>query len=164
MEKFYFQLDVHAFLFSDMLLLCKVLTKKSHSSNPEARMKIIRQPFIVDRLIVNEINKDGALVGLALVYLNEYRVASTAFTLHSHEPKVLKIWREQICKAKEVYEEAKTASSQRNSTSEIPIEDSNFLTSTSAQRGSYRGSRISSIVHSNSGSMDLMEVMPSGFR
>lgn len=45
-------------------------------------MKIIRQPFIVDRLIVSEINKDGALVGLALVYLNEYRVASTAFTLH----------------------------------------------------------------------------------
>ena len=126
-------------------------------------MKIIRQPFIVDRLIVSEINKDGALVGLAMVYLNEYRVASTAFSLHSHEPKVLKIWREQISKAKEVYEEAKTASSStRNSESEV-IEDSNFLTSTSAQRGSYRGSRISSVVHSNSGSMDLMD-LPTGFR
>ena len=58
-----FQLDVHAFLFSDMLLLCKVLTKKSHSSNPEARMKIIRQPFIVDRIMLSEINKDGQIIG-----------------------------------------------------------------------------------------------------
>ena len=70
-------MDVHAFLFSDMLLLCKVLTKKSHSSNPEARMKVIRQPLIVDRLLVSEINKDNQSIGLALVYLNEYNVVST---------------------------------------------------------------------------------------
>ena len=50
------------------------------------------------------------MVGLAAVYLNEYRVASTAFTLHSQEPKVLKVWREQISKAKEIYQEAKSAS------------------------------------------------------
>ena len=70
-------MDVHAFLLSDMLLLCKVLTKKSHSSNPEARMKVIRQPLIVDRLLVSEINKDNQSIGLALVYLNEYNVVST---------------------------------------------------------------------------------------
>ena len=73
-------------------------------------MKIIRQPFIVDRLLVSEINKDGQMVGLAAVYLNEYHVASAAFTLHSQEAKVLKVWREQISKAKEVYQEAKSAS------------------------------------------------------
>lgn len=84
---------MHAFLFSDMLLLCKVTTKKSHSSNPEARMKIIRQPFIVDRLIVSEMTNNTGLMGLAVIYLNEYRVVSTAFTLHSQEAKVLKIWR-----------------------------------------------------------------------
>ena len=60
--------------------------------------------------MLSEINKDGQMVGLAAVYLNEYRVASTAFTLHSQEPKVLKVWREQISKAKEVYQEAKSAS------------------------------------------------------
>ena len=73
-------------------------------------MKIIRHPFIVDRLLVSEINKDGQMVGLAAVYLNEYHVASAAFTLHSQEAKVLKVWREQISKAKEIYQEAKSAS------------------------------------------------------
>jgi hypothetical protein len=86
-------MDVHAFLFSDMLLLCKVLTKKSHSSNPEARMKIIRQPFVVDRLILADVNKDNqpGSTGLAIVYLNEYNVVSAAFTLHSSEPKIIKV-------------------------------------------------------------------------
>ena len=59
---------------------------------------------------LSEINKDGQMVGLAAVYLNEYRVASAAFTLHSQEPKCLKVWREQILKAKEIYQEAKSAS------------------------------------------------------
>ena len=103
-------MDVHAFLFTDMLLLCKVLTKKSHSSNPEAKMKVIRQPFAIDRLVVADCNKDNAASsGLAVIYLNEYGVVSAAFTLHSPEVKVIKIWKEQIAKAKETYEEAKSS-------------------------------------------------------
>ena len=43
------------------------------------------------RLLITELNKDGQLVGLAVIYLNEYRVASSAFTLHSQEAKVLKV-------------------------------------------------------------------------
>ena len=38
------QMDVHAFLFSDMLLLCKNLNKKLDS-----KVKVIRQPFLIDR-------------------------------------------------------------------------------------------------------------------
>ena len=187
-----------------MLLLCKVLTKKSHSSNPEARMKIIRQPFAVDRLLVSEINKDNqssSAGGLALVYLNEYHVVSTAFTLHSPEAKILKVWKEQIAKAKELYQEAKNSPSAASSTmmssnvsrfyytssnasvvrgqfstsNDLDEDGSNaFLTadrdsSTSTgllggcRRGSsYRGSRISSVAHSHSGSVDLMEA--AGFK
>ena len=37
-------MDVHAFLFSDMLLLCKNLNKKLDS-----KVKVIRQPFLIDR-------------------------------------------------------------------------------------------------------------------
>ena len=45
----------------------------------------------------------------------------------------------------------------------------NYLTAelpSSGRRGSFRGSRISSVGHSHSGSMDLMETgsLPSGFR
>jgi pleckstrin domain-containing family G protein 5 len=169
------QLDVHAFLFTDMLLLCKVLTKKSHSSNPEARMKIIRQPLIVDRLVVSEINKESAC-GIAVIYLNEYQVVSMAFTLHSSEAKVLRIWREQLAKAKELYCQAKSAShrfvvGQYSADTEDDCSSglvANYLSandlptpSTGPRRGSFRGSRISSIGHSHSGSVDLMETVPS---
>ena len=71
-------MDVHVFLFSDMLLLCKNLTKvkgdnmtKGHhygpatgSANPygpgtDAKVKVIRQPYVIDRLVVVDITKEG---------------------------------------------------------------------------------------------------------
>ena len=51
--------------------------------------------------------------GLACVYLNEYNVVAAAFTLHSSEYKVIKLWKEQIMKAKELYHEAKTATARQ---------------------------------------------------
>ncbi len=178
-------MDIHAFLFSDMLLLCKILTKKSHSSNPEARMKAIRQPYVIDRLVVADCNKDNAASsGLAVIYLNEYGVVSAAFTLHSPESKVVKIWKEQIVKAKEAYEEAKTSASTvdrfyyspyNQGSADVGDEDFPVQALLSAdvvpgavgsgtRRNSHRGSRVSSIAHSHSGSMDLMEVSPAHFR
>ena len=72
-------MDVHVFLFSDMLLLCKNLTKAKGdkgnsgstghhfgpapgSANPygtDAKVKVIRQPYVIDRLVVVDISKDG---------------------------------------------------------------------------------------------------------
>ena len=166
-------------------------------------MKIIRQPYAVDRLLVSEINKDNQSSGLALVYLNEYHVVSTAFTLHSPEAKILKVWKEQIAKAKELYEEAKSSPTVSTMSSTVSrfyytssasvvrgqfstsndldedlggsnafltasdLRDSSTTGSTGIGGGgggcchrrgsSYRGSRISSVAHSHSGSVDLME-------
>ena len=39
------KIDVHCFLFTDMLLICKNISKKGE------RVKVIRQPYIVDRLV-----------------------------------------------------------------------------------------------------------------
>ena len=80
------------FLFSDMMLLCKNLTKKQHNST-EAKVKVIRQPFVIDRLIAMDITKDsmGSGGGLALAYLNEYAIVSAAFTFHSSESKVIRV-------------------------------------------------------------------------
>ena len=74
-------MDVHVFLFSDMLLLCKNLTKvkgdkgssggtghhygpATGSANPygpgtDAKVKVIRQPYVIDRLVVVDISKEG---------------------------------------------------------------------------------------------------------
>lgn len=84
--------------------------------------------------------------------------------------------REQIAKAKEVYSEAKSASqrylpiSGQYSADTEPEMAENYLelqAGPARRRGSFRGSRISSIGHSHSGSVDLMETgsLPSsGFR
>ena len=81
-------MDVHAFLFSDMLLLCKNLNKKLDS-----KVKVIRQPFLIDRLIINDLSTSSSAsnAGLACVYLSEFGVAAAAFTLHSPEPKIIKV-------------------------------------------------------------------------
>ena len=40
------KVDVHCFLFTDMLLICKNINKKGD------RVKVIRQPYILDRSVV----------------------------------------------------------------------------------------------------------------
>jgi hypothetical protein len=85
-------MDVHAFLFSDMLLICKNLNKRAVSSSADAKVKVIRQPYLIDRLIVCDVSKEtGSNAGLACIYLNEFRVTACAFTLHSSESKVIKV-------------------------------------------------------------------------
>jgi pleckstrin domain-containing family G protein 5 len=92
-------MDAHCFLFADMLLVCKGMGRKGE------KMKVIRQPYAVDRLLVRDLSKDPGAFGL--VYLNEYGTASAALTLHSSEPKLVKVWTEHIKKAQKLYAEAK---------------------------------------------------------
>ncbi|XP_069690836.1 pleckstrin homology domain-containing family G member 5-like isoform X2 [Periplaneta americana] len=181
------KMDVHCFLLTDVLLVCKAATKKSGGS-----VKVIRQPYLVDRLIVQELQKDSQ--GIALVYLNEFRTATAGFILSSSEPKLIKSWIDSIKKAQELYAAAKQATSAATlaASSNIPItsaagsisrqtsacyyEDDDILDTTECQScasygtnagliptrsprgGSSRGSRGSSLVHSHSGSMDMNEV------
>lgn len=74
-----------------MLLLCKSSTKKgsvSGGSGNAAGLKIIRQPYVIDRLRIYELKESSSL---GLVYLNEYGVASAAFILSTSEPKLAKV-------------------------------------------------------------------------
>lgn len=52
-------------------------------------MRIIRQPYLVDRLIITELNRETP--SLALVYLNEFRTANAAFILQNNDQKKLKV-------------------------------------------------------------------------
>uniref|UniRef100_A0A1A9WRI3 DH domain-containing protein n=1 Tax=Glossina brevipalpis TaxID=37001 RepID=A0A1A9WRI3_9MUSC len=82
--------DVHCFLLTDMLLVCKSIAKKGMGS-----LKVIRQPYLTDRLIVQHTNNL-----LSFVYLNEFQVATTAFTLQCTEAKN---WYESLKRAKMAY-------------------------------------------------------------
>lgn len=92
-------MDAHCFIFTDMVLICKPVGRKGE------RMKVIRQPYIVDRLVLKELNKDPCSFGL--VYLNEYGTASAALSLHFNEPKLVKVTMDHIKKTQKIYNEVK---------------------------------------------------------
>jgi hypothetical protein len=79
-------------LLTDMMLVCKQSTKKASSSSGSGGsgggLKIIRQPYVVDRIRVHELKEASSL---GLVYLNEYGAASAALVLSAGEPKLAKV-------------------------------------------------------------------------
>ncbi|XP_020716607.1 uncharacterized protein LOC101462259 [Ceratitis capitata] len=82
--------DVHCFLLTDMLLVCKAIAKRGLGS-----LKVIRQPYLTDRLVVQQSNNI-----LNCVYQNEFQVAITAFTLQCSEAKN---WCDSLKRAKMIY-------------------------------------------------------------
>lgn len=78
------QMEVHCFLLTDMLLICKPSTKKGG-----ATVRVIRQPYLVDRLVVTELTRETP--SLAVVYKNEFDMAVAAFILQNNDSKKLKV-------------------------------------------------------------------------
>jgi pleckstrin domain-containing family G protein 5 len=143
-------MDVHCFLFTDVLLICKPVARKAE------RVKVIRPPCLVDRLVVIELARDPA--GLGLVYLNELGTASAAFSLHASEPKQSKVWLEHLRKSQELYRDAKATAAATAAHPDPSLyydEDDDLdyphsaLLVARSPRGSSRGSRGSSLIHSH---------------
>lgn len=53
-------------------------------------MRVIRQPYLVDRLDVTDLNKETPT--LALIYKNEFNMPIAAFILQNNDAKKLKVW------------------------------------------------------------------------
>ncbi|XP_033222747.1 pleckstrin homology domain-containing family G member 5-like [Belonocnema kinseyi] len=166
------KVEVHIFLLTDMLLICKPSTKKASSSSNTGIsggvLKIIRQPYVVDRIRVHELKEPSSL---GLVYLNEYGAASAALVLSAGEPKLAKSWMESIRKAQQQFVLMKLPPlgstfgqvSRQASTflgdGDFEMEEGEGIPRT--PRGSSRASRISSLAHSHSGSMEMEGASPS---
>ncbi|XP_077531907.1 uncharacterized protein LOC144144358 isoform X10 [Haemaphysalis longicornis] len=145
------KVDVHCFLFTDVLLVCKSLSKKGD------RVKVIRQPFLVERLVTYELRDNS---GLIVIYLNDFGVAASYFLLYTADPRG---FMDQIRRAQEQYREAKC-----QATSEKPqlgylqdLEDEDDLdiprSALLVAGRSPRSSSHSSLVHSHSGSIDMSD-------
>uniref|UniRef100_A0A0P5ERJ1 Pleckstrin domain-containing family G member n=1 Tax=Daphnia magna TaxID=35525 RepID=A0A0P5ERJ1_9CRUS len=153
------KMDVHCFLFTDVLLICKPVARKAE------KVKVIRPPCLVDRLVVIELTRDPA--GLGLVYLNELGTASAAFSLHASEPKQSKVWLDHLRKSQELYRDAKATAAAAavhpdpslyyDEDDDLDYPHSALLVARSP-RGSSRGSRGSSLIHSHSGSVDMNDL------
>ncbi|XP_052895183.1 pleckstrin homology domain-containing family G member 5 isoform X2 [Anopheles moucheti] len=151
------KMDVHSFLFTDFLLICK--------KNKNDKLKIVRQPYMTDRLIVQL--KDQAIY---CCYVNELNMVVAAFTLQSSKAQH---WYDSITKVKHIYNRMKQgtfgdvrqygniiniSNSCNNSTSNsnMNINNDNLSIKKSPLNSSI-GSRVSSLNNSHSGSVDLNE-------
>ncbi|KAH0949766.1 hypothetical protein HN011_005014, partial [Eciton burchellii] len=156
------KMEVHVLLLTDMLLICKPSTKKT--------LKIIRQPYIVDRIRIHEVKEPSSL---GLVYLNEYGTVSAALILSAGDPKLAKSWMESLRTAQQQFALMKVpplgesamnpaAVSRQPSTylgdGDFETEESEGIPRT--PRGSSRASHVSSLAHSHSGSMEMEGVSP----
>lgn len=52
-------------------------------------MRVIRQPYLVDRLVIQELNRETP--SLAVVYRNEFDMAVAAFILQNNDLKKIKV-------------------------------------------------------------------------
>ncbi|XP_042222520.1 uncharacterized protein LOC121866850 isoform X2 [Homarus americanus] len=142
------KMDVHVFLFTDLLLITKVTQRKAE------KVKIVRPPYHVERLVLVDL-KDSTSIGL--VVINEWNVAVAAFTLQCPDSRTHRTWHDTLKRAKEQYKEAQQAQ-------DVMVYDEmtcvGHLVPRSPRPGSSRASRVSSLVHSHSGSIDLNESSP----
>ncbi|XP_046594123.1 pleckstrin homology domain-containing family G member 5 [Neodiprion lecontei] len=171
------KMEVRVLLLTDMLLVCKPSTKKTSSSSGSGGgaaggLRIVRQPYVVDRIRVNELKEPSSL---GLVYLNDYGAACAALILSAGEPKLAKSWVESLRKAQQQFARMKLPPvvgaatvpilpvSRQASTylgdGDFDVEDAEGVLGRTP-RGSSRASRVSSLAHSHSGSMEMEGVSP----
>ncbi|XP_076625471.1 uncharacterized protein LOC143343937 isoform X3 [Colletes latitarsis] len=157
------KMEVHVLLLTDMLLICKPSTKKTSSSGLTGTvgggLKIIRQPYVIDRIRIHELKEPTSL---GLIYLNEYGAASAALVLSAGESKLAKSWMESIRKAQQQFALMKvpplgnplhlaTVSRQPSTLlGDVDFEGEECETILKTPRGSSRASRVSSLAHSHS--------------
>ena len=68
----------------------------STGSDSTVKFKVVRQPFLVERLVVKELSgRDNA--AFALIYLSEFRTAVGAFILQASDAKGCKVLLEFHC-------------------------------------------------------------------
>ncbi|KAK0064027.1 Pleckstriny domain-containing family G member 7 [Biomphalaria pfeifferi] len=122
-------LDIHMFLFDDILLISKVkkIPRKSKQSNSELQTLgtsdrtsyiVLRQPLALDRFTIHDISpSDAAVNGLkhcfVLVHISRFQQIIGAFTFQAACDATKNTWLLQIRDAMEAY--AKAASSRNNS-------------------------------------------------
>lgn len=52
-------------------------------------MRVVRQPYLVDRLVVSELQRETP--SLAVIYKNEFDMAVAAFILQNNDAKKIKV-------------------------------------------------------------------------
>ncbi|CAN7987000.1 unnamed protein product, partial [Ixodes hexagonus] len=143
------KVDVHCFLFTDVLLVCKALGRRGD------RVRVVRPPLPVDRLVAHELRE-----GLLLAQLGDLGLLAAYCLLYTPEPRALL---EHLRRAQEQYREARAQLScpqlgylggLEGDEEDYDIPRGALL---AAGHSSPRSSSQSSLVHSHSGSVDMSD-------
>lgn len=60
-------------------------------------MRVVRQPYLVDRLVLTELQRETP--SLAVIYKNEFDMAVAAFILQNNDPKKIKVRNQGIAES-----------------------------------------------------------------
>lgn len=86
-------MDVHCFLFTDVLLIAKPVKRVE-------KVKVIRQPLIIRNMVFRDLKDPGAFL---LIYLNEFRSAVASYYFQANSVTQGCSWVEAIYNA-QVYD------------------------------------------------------------
>ncbi|XP_073731613.1 pleckstrin homology domain-containing family G member 5 isoform X2 [Misgurnus anguillicaudatus] len=82
------RMDVHCFLFTDLLLITKPVKRLE-------KVKVIRQPLLLHNVVCKELKDPGSFV---LIYLNEFKNAVAAYSFQANSAPQGRSWTDAICK------------------------------------------------------------------
>ncbi|XP_062449718.1 pleckstrin homology domain-containing family G member 5 [Rhea pennata] len=97
------KLDVHCFLFTDVLLVTK-------PGKRAERARVVRQPLLVDRIVCRELRDPGSFL---LIYLNELRSAVAAYAFQASAPALRHAWLEALHNAQSLLQRLRLQEQQR---------------------------------------------------
>ncbi|XP_059397320.1 pleckstrin homology domain-containing family G member 5-like isoform X2 [Carassius carassius] len=81
------RMDVYCFLFTDLLLITKPVKRLE-------KVKVIRQPLLLQNVVCRELKDTGSFV---LIYLNEFKNAVAAYSFQANSATQGKSWTDSIC-------------------------------------------------------------------
>uniref|UniRef100_A0A8C2DUT1 Pleckstrin homology domain containing, family G (with RhoGef domain) member 5b n=1 Tax=Cyprinus carpio TaxID=7962 RepID=A0A8C2DUT1_CYPCA len=81
------RMDVYCFLLTDLLLITKPVKRLE-------KVKVIRQPLLLQNVVCRELKDTGSFV---LIYLNEFKSAVAAYSFQANSASQGKSWADAIC-------------------------------------------------------------------
>ncbi|KAJ8400276.1 hypothetical protein AAFF_G00399700 [Aldrovandia affinis] len=81
------RMDVYCFLFTDLLLITKSVKRVE-------KVKVIRQPLLINNVVCRELKDPGSFL---LIYLNEFHSAVAAYSFQANSATQGRSWIDAIC-------------------------------------------------------------------
>ncbi|KAM6981505.1 LOW QUALITY PROTEIN: pleckstrin homology domain-containing family G member 5 [Tautogolabrus adspersus] len=97
------RMDVHCILFTDLLLITKPVKRGE-------KIKIIRQPLLIQNVVCKELKDPGSFI---LIYLNEFKSAVAAYTFQANSATQGRSWIDAICNVQNQLQRLRTEESLR---------------------------------------------------